>query len=91
MTPGSVRGVGKVLAGIACKHQAGVTAEGCARRVRSPLSPEREQDRNGISELGQEGRAWPCSMKKGSVTTGCNGGREYKEQEGVMAAGPALV
>lgn len=45
--------------GIACKHQAGATAEGCAKRVRSQLSLGREQDRNGITELraGREGLA----------------------------------
>lgn len=72
MSPGSKREVdnnrryqqqrGQV--GIACKHQAGATAEGCAKRVRYPLSLGKEQDENGITELRVTGTGLALQLEE---------------------------
>lgn len=50
--------------GIACKHQAGATAEGCAKRVRCQLSLGKEQDKNGITELRVTGQGLALQLEE---------------------------
>lgn len=72
--PRSMRGDGNNMKGrqqrgwegTAYKHQAGATAEGCAKRVRSKLSLEREQDRKEIAELSAGRKGLALQLEEGT-------------------------